>query len=361
MATSSIKNLNDTTPAPNSGYQNGKWQQVSAGTDPTTGLPLFDGSVELPADGGVSKLTGSATAAAGDCGKLLSFTLTLVATYTLPATPPSVPDGGGTNRWKVALQNGPASSASLTVAATSPAKLDGTTAGSFVLNSALGCAIFTDGTDYFTERGNGPGTPSYPGTGSGSISQSTIPSTLNLTTEGIYDWLATSTFTGIPRTKAWPPPNSKMLGGYLFESFCWTTAASIFNFSGALPALTSTASDDTARGLSGFTTGVGLTATTDTGEGYCFKVPADTFQRVLRLYTGVFSGTITIVARASDGSFTDLTDTLVSAAGAGVGTVWKITYKTARDGQWLLISVRLTTNLGSTPNVTCQAITLAAV
>jgi hypothetical protein len=154
MATPSIKNLNDSSPAAATGYANAKWQQgSSSGDDPTSGYPIFPASVETPNAGGVAKLTANATAAAADCGKLLSFTLSGTATYTLPATAPSVPDGGGTNRWKVALRNDASSSAALTVAATSPAKLDGTAGGSFTLAAGAGCDVFTDGTDYFSEKG----------------------------------------------------------------------------------------------------------------------------------------------------------------------------------------------------------------
>lgn len=154
MATGSELDFRDNTPAAGSGYQLGKFQKgPTSGTDPVYQLPIYPLSVEMPANGGVSKLTAGATAAIGDCGKLLSFTLSGAATYALPATPPSVPDGGGTNRWKVAAQNETGSTASLTLSATSPAKLDGTTAGTLALTPGSGVQIYTDGTDYFTERG----------------------------------------------------------------------------------------------------------------------------------------------------------------------------------------------------------------
>lgn len=148
----------DNTPAAASGYQLGKFQKgPTSGTDPTFGLPIFPLSVETPASGSVLKKTANYTAAAGDCGMLVSFALSGAATYTLPATPPSVPDGGGTNRWKASPQNSPTSTAALTVAATTPAKLDGVTAGTLVLGAATGVNLYTDGTDYFTERGASSG------------------------------------------------------------------------------------------------------------------------------------------------------------------------------------------------------------
>lgn len=147
-----VINLNKSDPAAESGRMNGKFQKnpVAAGTDPTSGLPYFDVSCEVPNAGGVSKLTGSAAAAIADCGKLLSWNITAAATYTLPATPPSVPDGSLTNRWKVRLQNAAASTASLTVTATTAAKLNYVTAASITLGPGASCVLFTDGTDYFT-------------------------------------------------------------------------------------------------------------------------------------------------------------------------------------------------------------------
>lgn len=361
MSTPSIKNLNDSSPTLASGYQNAKWQQgATSGNDPVTGYPIFPVSAEVPNSGGISNLTSNATAATGDCGKLLTFALSGIATYTLPATPPSVPDGSGTNRWHVDVQSEPSSSAALTIAATSPAKLDGVTGGSLSLGTGAGLRIFTDGTDYRTQRGNStPGGP-YPSTGAAAISQSTTPSTLNVSTEGVYDWLAPCTFQGIPRAKAWPPPNSKATGGWLLETFCWTSGASMVTFSGAIPALTSVRADDTSAALSGFSNGVAIQASTDTGEGFFFRMPADTYQRVLRIYTGVFSGVMTVTGVASDGSFSTVVTTLTAAPAASAVTVVKIVYNTARDGQHLNVTVRLTTNSGSTPNISCQAVTLAA-
>lgn len=55
---SEILNLNDTTPAAGAGYVLGKWQKSStpSGTDPTTGYPYFDASVEVPLGGGLTSV-----------------------------------------------------------------------------------------------------------------------------------------------------------------------------------------------------------------------------------------------------------------------------------------------------------------
>lgn len=360
-----IKNLNDTTPAASSGYQLGKWQQVNTGTtDPATGAAIYDGSVETPGNGGVSKLTTSATAAAGDCGMLLSFTLTGAATYTLPATPPSVPDGGGTNRWRVQLQNQPASSASLTVTATSPAKLDGVTGGSLALTAALGCEVRTDGTDYFTERGNGPGAPGYPGSGSLTVTAAASPSTVNLTTEGTFDWFCPN---GSVSPHPWPTAtNMKKNSGTAFmmaDSFDWVTNGTQTTFTQIFgsPACSCTNTDNvTGVALTSVTTGQGVNSSASGANSYGFRlaVPAGQVSRKLRIYMNVFSGTATCTASLSDGSAATATANVVSAAAANNESFFTITFNAARDGQVLTVTVLLTTNLGSSPDIKFMAATL---
>jgi hypothetical protein len=50
-----ILNLNDTTPVADAGYRLGKWQKGAspAGTDPTTGQPYYDASVQFPIESGI--------------------------------------------------------------------------------------------------------------------------------------------------------------------------------------------------------------------------------------------------------------------------------------------------------------------
>jgi hypothetical protein len=152
MSSQSIKNLNDSSPAAQSGYQNGKWQQGSTtGNDPITGFPIFPSSIEIPADGGVSIKTGAYSIIAADRGLCLAYNSAGSAAFTLPSTPPVITDGNGNNRWRVAVTT--INTGALTLTATSPAKLDGTTGGSIVFQQNTGALIFTDGTDYYTIRG----------------------------------------------------------------------------------------------------------------------------------------------------------------------------------------------------------------
>lgn len=131
---------NQTTPAPSSGMQAAVIQSDGA-------TPQDSRTISVPNTGGAVPKTGSYTAAAGDCGKLLSFNSGSAVTCTLPATPPSV----GANQWWVDVEN--IGAGTLTLQTTSGAKLDGTVGGSLAVGQHSGCRVFTNGTDYYTQRG----------------------------------------------------------------------------------------------------------------------------------------------------------------------------------------------------------------
>lgn len=127
------------TPAPDAGQQNAKPRSDG-------GAPLQQITFEVPNTGGVLTKTANYTAAAGDCGKLLSFNSSSAVVYTLPATPPIV----GAMQWQVEVQN--IGAGALSITPTSTALLDGSS-GSLVLAQGSGLSLYTDGTNYFTGRG----------------------------------------------------------------------------------------------------------------------------------------------------------------------------------------------------------------
>ena len=94
------------------------------------------------AGGGVAVQTASYLAMSGDNGKNIVFNGASALSYTLLATPPS-------STWNVAVQN-----IGLFPVYILPngAQLDGTVATLFV-NPGMGVRLYTDGTNYFTERG----------------------------------------------------------------------------------------------------------------------------------------------------------------------------------------------------------------
>ncbi len=127
-----------TTPAPDAGYVNA----VPRGDG---GTPLLRESFQVPNVGGVSVKTGNYTAVAADNGALLSFedsSPVTPHTLTLPSSPPFA-------KWKIAVQN--IGSGTLTISRNG--LLIDTAAANLTLNQNSGVEIFTDGTNYFTERG----------------------------------------------------------------------------------------------------------------------------------------------------------------------------------------------------------------
>lgn len=100
----------------------------------------------VPSAGGVNLQTASYAAISGDNSKLISFNSATAVTLTLPASPPS-------QTWYIAVEN--TGAGALTI---DPGSLhiDGVT-GTIALAQNQGIWIFTNGTNYYTERGGEPG------------------------------------------------------------------------------------------------------------------------------------------------------------------------------------------------------------
>jgi len=203
--------------------------------------------------------------------------------------------------------------------------------------------------------------PAYPGSGAITISQSAMPATLNLSTEGTFDWWAPAGVTTLYRVTAPAALHTKILGGWIVDGYNWLhlTNSTLFTQASSIQ-LSTTAGDDTASPLTNYATDQGLwTASgTLTGFGFAFRVPADTASRTLRIYCACFSAVVTLKARLSDGSVADTTDTLTSGANANATTQWNIAHHAAHDGAWLCVQATVTTNKGSSPNIKFAAATL---
>jgi len=110
-------------------------------------------------------------------------------------------------------------------------------------------------------------------------------------------------------------------------------------------------------------TGVWAYGYPNLGTGFEFSVPADTTQRTLQVFVGVFSGRGTFEAHLTDNSATGYTNSsLVNFLGNGPGGVYTIAYSANSAGQSLRIRWTLTT-LGAnaaSANVTLQAAALTA-
>jgi hypothetical protein len=133
------------------------------GNDPSTnyGLPgtvsgTVPGSPSFP--GGVNEQTTNYTAQAGDYGKLIVFNSASAATLTLP-NPPTP------NTWFIGVEN-----INTGVVTINPNGLDlDASASSITLAQNQGVFIYTDGVNYFTERGLATAS----GGGSGGVNQQT--------------------------------------------------------------------------------------------------------------------------------------------------------------------------------------------
>ncbi len=228
-------------------------------------------------------------------------------------------------------------------------------------NAVTLTATWVNGTGSETMTGTnfamGPVT-GYPGTGSIAISQSAMPATLNLSTEGTKDWFTCNGQVQNGANIAATSLHRKILGGWIASSFCWIIESGTQFTQAAAMTVSTTTGDDTNAALTTYNTDVGVYKASGTGEGFCFQVPASTVSKTLRIYCSLFSGVMTLKVRLSDGSAADATDTVTATAGHQATVQWNVVFQSAHDGAWLTIEVYLTTNSGSTPNVKFQGATL---
>jgi hypothetical protein len=128
----------------------------------------------------------------------------------------------------------------------------------------------------------------------------------------------------------------------------FTPAAFAFTWTDGTPTSAATA---TATGL--FFAGI--------NNGFTITAPADTTERVLKVYVGAYGAKLKMQAALSDASATDYLDTSFDQVPASeVGKMWTFTYKAAAAGQTILITCSLDTlNQGGNSSITLQAATLS--
>lgn len=112
------------------------------------------------------------------------------------------------------------------------------------------------------------------------------------------------------------------------------------------------------------TNGVWAYGIPNLGTGFEFSVPADTTQRTLQVFVGVFSGRGVFEASLSDSSATAYTNSdLANLFGNGPGGVYTLTYSANSAGQLLKLRWTLGQAAGvnaASANVTLQAASLTA-
>ena len=199
------------------------------------------------------------------------------------------------------------------------------------------------------------------GTGAIVISSAALPSTLNASVEGTIDWMVL-TETNQPRIIIPGYQHAKATGGWLLESFDWIVNGAGLATYGAGPlAITSEAGDDLATtALAAWNASQhALQFGSGTGMGCRLRVPADSYNRVLRLYLGGFSAEYTATARLTDGSVAPVSQVFDTTPATWGWNVFEIAYHSARDGQELIVTVQCSVNHGSVPNFVFLAATLA--
>ena len=182
----------------------------------------------------------------------------------------------------------------------------------------------------------------------------TLPGSVNLSTEGTVDWFAPFAATTPPRTQT--APHAKALGGQLLQGFDWVQNGNSMFTPGSWIPFSTNVGDDMTASLTASTSAIGVFTGAGTLFGFRISVPACALQRTMRIYTAVFSGTMTVTAKLDGTALSPVT--LVYAAGAGgfIATPVEIVYK-AQGGN-LVVTGLLTTNSGSGPNVAIAGITI---
>lgn len=196
------------------------------------------------------------------------------------------------------------------------------------------------------------------------IAQAALPGSLDMEAEGTLDYFSMgNTATDPLRSIAAGTVHAPTYGGHMQVSADWVHASGTSQsaYTSGLPRTTGLhdlatvpfAAQTAARFISTPTAGI-------THFGIRFRVPAARQVRVLRVYADHWSCVATLAASLTDGSAPDASDTINTGAGAGAARKWTVTYNSAAGGD-ICVSLLVTTNHGSTPNIGFLAATLASV
>jgi hypothetical protein len=171
--------------------------------------------------------------------------------------------------------------------------------------------------------------------------------TVNLTVEGVADWVHWGLVTeNTVNRKAGVAPlisNFSIVGfGPQYQFFD--------NFNGY------TWTDGTPRaGITNTTTGVYIFGV---GNGFEIQAPATNVFRTLRVHVGAYAGRGKLRALVTDYSAAVVNDATVSNVGNGPGGIYTITYRAASPGQKLVVHYTLANRHAGDGNITLQAASL---
>jgi hypothetical protein len=214
-------------------------------------------------------------------------------------------------------------------------------AGVYVLRLTASDSVLTSTDDLTVTVNNGGGTGLLSG------SSANTPTNINLTTEGIADWshwgLSTATSFNHKNNVTQQISNYSAIGSGIIQRYA--NNSSSYSWSDGTP--TANVSSTTA-GLYV----IGL------NNGFQVAVPADTTQRTLKLYVGLWAAGGKLEATLSDGSASSYIDTsLVNSTGTS-NRVYSLTYQAASSGQTLTVKWTVNQIFNQWSNVTLQAASL---
>ena len=186
-------------------------------------------------------------------------------------------------------------------------------------------------------------------TGLISASRATVPATVNLSNEGLLDWVhwGATTATSFNRKSG--------------------VTAQITNFT-AVGTGTTLRFDDNDQGFT-WTGGTPQASATNThtglyrtgaGQGFTFTVPAGTTTRTLKLYVGAWQAQGQLQVSLSDGSSPAYSDSsLVATGGPSANGVYTINFRALTPGQTLTVRWTALSVSSSAGNVTLEGATLS--
>jgi hypothetical protein len=182
------------------------------------------------------------------------------------------------------------------------------------------------------------------GTLSGSLS--TPAGTQNLTALGSSDWA----HWGLTSAASF---DDKATGGGLISTYAVVGAGTVLNYTNNPVGFTWTDGTPTTSATNS-STGIYIAGV---GNGFQITAPADTTQRTLAVYVGVWRSQGKMVAHLSDGSAADYVDTSLNNATSTTPGLYTFNYQAVSSGQTLTVTF---TQINDTSgNVTLQGATVA--
>lgn len=200
------------------------------------------------------------------------------------------------------------------------------------------------------------------------------PASLNLSTEGTFDWVHLGTSSPIiPRIQTTGGVHAKSggSGGWLLHSFDWhqggATGWGTISQAGVCT-MSTTLTDDlhTAALSSNLRVGFFTATANSINSGWRFRAPCipgpsdlSGARRRIRIYAQSFNSALTVTVRSSDGSLTPITAVSGASGGGSVSKIHEIVY-VGPPGTEIIVEGNITAS-STNPNQTLSGITIESL